>query len=164
MNNRSFVVTWAGQASGGGMGRHGGSGVRVRRWLSTASDAELPLGSLVTDTNNLDHRKRNVRLLPEEALVLTEPEHPRYGFLSPHMPTPSTFCLAPYGRGNGWEGRSASAVRQGCIPISIAPEGSVRALEPFVPWRNFSLFVADAPLGTSDGLPECLPDGLRVPL
>ena len=48
VNNRSFVVTWAGQASGGGMGRHGGSGVRVRRWLSTASDAELPLGSLVT--------------------------------------------------------------------------------------------------------------------
>ena len=48
VNNRSFVVTWAGQASGGGMGRHGGSGVRVRRWLSTASDAELPINSLVT--------------------------------------------------------------------------------------------------------------------
>ncbi len=146
--NLSFLVTWAGQASGGGMGRHGGSGVRVRHWLSTAPPSELPRGALVTDTNNPRHLRRNVQRLPAWALGSSAPGHRQYGFLSPNAAIPSTFCLAPYGRGNGWEGRSASALRAGCIPLSIAPEGSVRALEPLVPWERFSLFVADAPLAT----------------
>ena len=164
----SFLASWSGQASGGGIGRHGGSGVRVRRWLSRLASTELP-GSLITDTNHMPHLRRNVETLPASvpstvvtlalALALNSPRplpqvlsstvlgHKAYGHISPLASLSSTFCLAPYGRGNGWEGRSASAIRGGCIPLSIAPPGSVRALEPFVPWSRFAIFVPDTPNG-----------------
>ena len=100
---------------------------QVRRWLSSAASDELP-AALITDTNNHEHLERNVRQLPAAALASIKPGTRGYGHLSALRggAVPSAFCLAPYGRGNGWEGRSASAVREGCIPISIAPRGSVR--------------------------------------
>ena len=121
--------------------------MRVRRWLSASAMDELPPGvALITDTNNPLHSQRNVDTLPPWALASVERGHRHYGHLSPRAHLPSTFCIAPYGRGNGWEGRSASAIREGCLPLSIAPAQAMRALEPMVPWSRFSLLVRDDPL------------------
>lgn len=148
----SFLLSWAGQATGGGMGRHGGSGPRVRSFLASIS-ADAGSDVLITDTNNDSHRQRNVERLPAEALVSTDPGHSRYGFLRPvgsggASGMASTFCVSPFGRGNGWEGRSASAIREGCLPLSIAPIGTQRAFEPLVPWNRFALLVPDEPVAT----------------
>ena len=150
--NTSHLLSWAGQASGGGMGRHGGSGPRVRQWLARAQDKrQLPAGAIITDTNSRRHRERNVRELPASILGSTVAGSPRFGYLRPGPAEAAiaTFCVAPYGRGNGWEGRSASAIRHGCVPLSIKPPGSVMALEPFVPWARFSVSVSDAQLTPS---------------
>ena len=137
--NGLFLLSWAGQASGGGMGRHGGSGPNARRWLATSVARELAASSLITDTNSASHRERNVRELPPSMLVSTRVGHKMFGVISPAASPRSVFCAAPYGRGNGWEGRSALAVREGCVPLRIHPLGAQMALEPFVDWSRFSV-------------------------
>jgi hypothetical protein len=142
------LLSWAGQASGGGMGRHGGSGPTVRRWL--ASQVVRWSDALITDSNQPSHRERNVKLLPSWSLISSTPGHARYGILRPDSPPLSTFCATAYGRGNGWEGRSAHAVREGCIPVRVQPTGSTMALEPFVPWHRFSVHVSDKHLDENE--------------
>ena len=102
--------------------------------------------ALITDTGNASHRARNVRLFPAEDLQSTTQGHPRYGMILPGAAARATFCAAPYGRGNGWEGRSASALREGCLPLLVQPPGATMALEPFVPWERFSVRWSDAHL------------------
>ena len=138
------LLGWAGQASGGGMGRHGGSGVRVRRWLAQVA-SQWP-DALITDSKNVSHRQRNARLLPPSALHSTRPSDLKFGLVLPSSLALSRFCAAPFGRGNGWEGRSAEAVREGCIPLLIQPPGTVMALEPLVDWRRFAIVVGDEEL------------------
>lgn len=128
------------------MGRHGGSGPRARQWLATSVVSALADEAAITDSNNATHRARNVRLLPAHDLASTTPGHPRYGMILPGAAPRTTYCAAPYGRGNGWEGRSAAAVRQGCVPLLIFPPRTEMPLEPFVPWRRFSVAWSDAAL------------------
>ena len=132
------LLFWAGQATGGGMGRHGGSGPITRRWLGRTV-ASLGDEMQVTDTSNREHLERNVRLLPPSDLYATAPSERRYGMIHPHASLTARFCACPYGRGNGWEGRSAHAVRHGCVPARLHPEHAQMPLEPFVPWARFSL-------------------------
>ena len=85
---------------------------QVRASLARMADlGQMPPGSLVTDTNSPKHLRRNALTLPPWALVSAEPGTPRYGFVRHDGALPSVFCLTPYGRGNGWEGRSATALR-----------------------------------------------------
>ena len=137
------LISWAGQASGGGMGRHGGSGPAARAWLTRSlSKVFGPSLHLITDTNSKLDRARNAHLLPASMLWSTRPDHPRYGFLLPSADPQAAFCAAPYGRGNGWEGRSASALRAGAyLYQSIHRLGDSR--EPFIPWERFSSSGAD---------------------
>ena len=130
------------------MGRHGGSGPRVRHWLATTVANTWP-DALLTDTNSASHRQRNVKLLPPSMLWSVDPSQPRFGFVRPGGVPRATFCAAPFGRGNGWEGRSASALREGCIPLLIHPPGTAMALEPFVAWERFAVIHSDSTLGTT---------------
>ena len=133
-----YLLFWAGQASGGGMGRHGGSGPATRKWLAR-SVAGMSTDMLVTDTNNREHLTRNVRVLPKTDLYAHDPKKGRYGWVHPSAAARASFCAAPYGRGNGWEGRSAAAVRKGCVPVRLQPAHALMALEPLVPWERFSV-------------------------
>lgn len=145
-----YLLRWAGQASGNGMGRHGGSGPRARKWLATVVARTWP-DALITDTNNYAHRKRNVRTLPATAIYSTDPMSPRFGYLRPGLR--ATFCAAPFGRGNGWEGRSATAVRDGsCLPLLLHPPRTQMPLEPFVPWDRFTIRIPESSLAESTAM------------
>lgn len=144
---RPWRASWAGQASGGGMGRHGGSGPRVRRWLRAAADELLAHSVLVTDTNTAAHLDRNRKLAPT-APGLFSPA----GRLVPGAESKRALaCVAPYGRGNGWEGRSAAALRDGCVPLTVQPPRAALPLDEWVPYERFALKSSDRRLN-KDGV------------
>ena len=164
LSERPYTATWAGLASGRGLGfRNGGpeyalggmgSGPRVRVWLSRLADNGSLPGLFVTDTASAAHLRRNARTLPPcvaEARTLRPRlrvciahrachrachhtchhaphrlapprsllRSPRaldgqrgYGHLLGSGDKLGLACLSPYGGNNGWEGRSAEALRR----------------------------------------------------
>ena len=160
---RPWRASWAGQASGGGMGRHGGSGPRVRRWLREAADALLAHGVLVTDSNSEEHLRRNVRLAPRMPGLFSPGGRGQRGgrralpagLLVPGAESKRALaCISPYGRGNGWEGRSAAALRDGCMPLTVQPPRAGLPLDEWVPsdgWSELASALLPAP-GASEGL------------